>query len=111
MRTLLSTIGLTIGLACAPFAANAGDILDPTPVAQQSGGPAVDGVNYKLAIVGGGFDRNVLDTAGNMMFVGSVATPIPYLPPQYGAQLQHRYVLRAQDRHNPNRRKSPIDQR
>ena len=37
--------------------ANAGDILDPTPVAQQSGGPAVDGVNYKLSIVGGGFDR------------------------------------------------------
>ena len=87
MRTLLSTIGLAFSLACVPFVANAGDILDPTPVAQQSGGPAVDGVNYKLSIVGGGFDRNVLDTAGNMMFVGSVATPIPYLPPQYGAQL------------------------
>lgn len=54
--------------------ANASDILDPTPVAEQL--PAVDGYNFKLSVLGGAFQRNVLGNADNVMFVGSVTAPL-----------------------------------
>ncbi len=74
--------------------ATAADLLDPTPVAHQEEEvqefnatmPAVDGVNFKFDLAGGAYQRNVLGTASNAMFVGSISTPIPYME-SFGAQL------------------------
>lgn len=86
MGRFLQVLGIAAGLALASVSAHAADLLDPTPVAQQGPEPAVDGINYKLSILGGSLQRNVLGNASNAMFVGSVAMPIPNMP-SYGAQL------------------------
>ncbi len=71
--------------------ANAADlILDPTPVAEQPApsqpAVAVDALNFELSVLGGAYQRNVLGTASNAMFVASVATPLPIFH-NLGAQL------------------------
>ena len=70
-----------------PFAqpANAADLFDPTPISEQA--PAVDGYNFKFAVVGGAFQRNVLGTASNAMFVGSVAAPLSFIDDSFGVQV------------------------
>ena len=75
---------------------NAADFLDPTPIAQQETeekdftpvgrDPAVDGINFKLSLQSGVYQRNVLGDASNHTFHGSITTPIPYMH-SFGAQL------------------------
>jgi len=64
--------------------------LDPTPVAQQPApdqpAVAVDALNFEISLLGGAYQRNVLGTASNFMFTGSVATPIPGFE-NFGVQL------------------------
>jgi len=78
-------------LPCATVAHSADLILDPTPVALQPApsqpAVAVDAVNFELSVLGGAYQRNVLGTASNFMFTGSVATPIPGFT-NFGAQLE-----------------------
>ena len=78
-------------LAASSFGAQAADLLDPTPVAQQTQSDfalgAVDGLNFKFSVLGGAYDRNVLDTASNFMFVGSIATPLSFISDNFGMQV------------------------
>lgn len=74
MNTLSKFISAVALSVASLGGAQAADLTDPTPVALQ--GPAVDGINFKASILGGGFQRNVLGTADNYMFVGSVAAPL-----------------------------------
>ena len=71
--------------------ANANSLLDPTPVSQQAQtgvlpATSVDALNYEFSVSGGAFQRNVLGSASNAMFVGSLATPMPYFQ-RFGAQV------------------------
>ncbi len=96
MKRFIATLVAITGLAFANLQANAADFLDPTPIAQQETQeqdsapagkePAVDGINFKLSLLSGVFQRNVLGDATNHMFVGSVSAPIPYLE-SFGVQL------------------------
>ncbi len=86
LKKLIATIAMLAGATFAAPAVYAADIYDPTPLAQQESEPAVDGINFKLSLLSGVYQRNVLGNASNNMFVGSVATPIPYLH-SFGAQL------------------------
>jgi len=86
LRKMLAATVVVAGLAYAGAGALAADILDPTPISKQSSEPAVDGINFKLSVLGGTISRNVLGDASNAMFVASVATPIPLLR-SFGAQL------------------------
>lgn len=91
MNTFLKTASLAAGVLAIANSANAADLLlDPTPVAQQPApsqpAAAVDAVNFEISILGGAYQRNVLGTATNAMFTGSVATPFPGFA-NFGAQL------------------------
>ena len=71
--------------------AQANSLLDPTPVAKQAQtgiqpATSVDAMNFEFSVSGGAFQRNVLGSASNAMFIGSVATPIPYFE-RFGAQV------------------------
>lgn len=79
MKKLISTLAAAAGLLGAASVAQGADLvdsplLDPTPVAEQL--PAVDGINFKLSVLGGSYQRNVIGDADNFMFVGSVAAPL-----------------------------------
>ncbi|MGI9350816.1 MAG: hypothetical protein ACR2O3_04575 [Rhizobiaceae bacterium] len=91
MKRILSAIVCTVGLAGFSCLANAADLLDPTPVSQQidespNAATSVDALNFEFSILGGAYQRNVLDTASNAMFTASIATPIPYFE-RFGAQI------------------------
>lgn len=82
LKKFFKTASLAVGcLAIANVAHSADLLLDPTPVAQQPApdqpAVAVDSVNFEISILGGAYQRNVLGTASNAMFTGSLATPIP----------------------------------
>lgn len=71
--------------------ANAADLLDPTPVANQVDeaplpATSVDALNFEFSVLAGSYQRNVLGSASNAMFVASLATPIPYFE-RFGAQI------------------------
>ncbi len=85
LNRLLSAAICATGLAFSAGTASAQNILDPTPVAEQSG-RSVDNVNYEFSILGGSFQRNVLGSASNVMFVASLATPFPFFE-NFGAQI------------------------
>lgn len=91
LNTFLKTASLAVGFLAVVNTAHSADLLlDPTPVAQQPApdqpAAAVDAVNFEVSILGGAYQRNVLGTASNAMFTGSVATPIPGFA-NFGAQL------------------------
>ena len=91
VNTFIKSLGLSLCATLVTFSANAADIFDPTPVAQQQQVEqpfgAVDGLNFRLGLLGGAYDRNVLDTASNFMFVASMATPIPFVSENFGMQV------------------------
>ena len=91
MNTFIKTVSLAAGLLAVVNTANSADLLlDPTPVAQQPApdqpAVAVDALNFEISLLGGAYQRNVLGTASNFMFTGSVATPIPGFE-NFGVQL------------------------
>ncbi len=91
LKRVLSTLACVAGILCYCFVANAADLLDPTPVAEQidpnpSPATSVDALNFEFSVLGGSFDRNVLGSASNIMFTTSLATPIPYFE-RFGAQI------------------------
>ena len=91
MNKFFKATSLVVGFLSGISVASAADLLlDPTPVAQQPApsqpAVAVDAVNFEFSILGGAYQRNVLGTASNAMFTGSVATPIPGFA-NFGAQL------------------------
>jgi hypothetical protein len=91
LKKFFKTASLAVGFLAIASAANSADLLlDPTPVAQQPApvqpATAVDAVNFEVSLLGGAYQRNVLGTASNFMFTGSVATPIPGFA-NFGAQL------------------------
>ncbi len=91
MTKFYKAASFAVGLLCVAGSANAADfLLDPTPVAKQPApsqpAAAVDAVNFELSVLGGAYQRNVLGTASNAMFVASVATPFPGFA-NFGAQL------------------------
>ena len=81
LKQFLSSIACLVVLLSFAAGLRAADLLDPTPVSQQvpkTSPVAVDSINFELSILGGAYQRNVLGTASNAMFVASIATPIPY---------------------------------
>jgi len=91
LNTFIKTVSLAAGLLAFVNTANSADLLlDPTPVAQQPApdqpAVAVDALNFEISLLGGAYQRNVLGTASNFMFTGSVATPIPGFE-NFGVQL------------------------
>jgi hypothetical protein len=84
MKSYLISALASLGLLASISGASAQSITDPTPVAEQV---AVDGLNFKLSVLGGAFQRNVLGSASNAMFVASIATPIPFVNKKFAAQL------------------------
>jgi len=91
LNTFIKTVSLAAGLLAVVNTANSADLLlDPTPVAQQPApdqpAVAVDALNFEISLLGGAYQRNVLGTASNFMFTGSVATPIPGFE-NFGVQL------------------------
>lgn len=91
MNKFFKAASLVVGFSSGMSAAHAADLLlDPTPVAQQPApsqpAVAVDALNFEFSVLGGAYQRNVLGTASNAMFTGSVATPIPGFA-NFGAQL------------------------
>jgi len=89
-QSLARMLGFAAVALCVLYGpAMAADFLDPTPVAEQDaplGNAAVDGVNVELGLLGGAFDRNVLDTASNYMVTATIATPLPFFSQNFGIQ-------------------------
>lgn len=80
-----------MGLLAFVQPVNAGGLFDPTPVSKQAfsstgTGSSVDALNFELSVLGGAFQRNVLGSASNVMFTGSVASPIPSFE-KFGVQV------------------------
>lgn len=82
--TLTSLLGFCVN-------AQAADLLDPTPVSQQvvsdpQPATSVDALNFEFSVLGGAFERNVIDTASTALFTASVASPIPFFE-NFGVQV------------------------
>lgn len=71
---------------CCVVQARAADEFDSARMAEQAPAGAVDALNFQFSALAGGFDRNVLGTASNIMFNASIATPVPLFE-RFGAQV------------------------
>lgn len=85
LEKFLKIAACVTGLLAFSGAASAQSILDPTPVAQQSQG-SVDALNFEFSGLGGSYQRNVIGSASNAMFLATLASPIPFFE-NFGVQI------------------------
>ncbi|MBO6816169.1 MAG: hypothetical protein JJ891_15045 [Rhizobiaceae bacterium] len=90
-KSLKFLASVFLATVMVPAVATAADLLDPAPIAEQSApvtsSAAVDGVNWELSVLGGAYQRNVLGTASNGMFIASLSSPIPFFSDSFGMQI------------------------